>query len=168
MFKKLTFTVVAMFALMSLGCACQSGGFYRGACGPCGPCGPCDASYECSACEPAACTACQPAACEAVTCSACEPATPCGQSCGIPEPCQPSACGVSACGACDACSSCNTCTFQGCRLGIGSGNGLFSSFGSGAKMHGFGKRSAGYDNSEMYVTRGPRDFFDPNPNQVRY
>ena len=166
MFKKLTFTVVAMFALMSLGCACQSGGFYRGACGPCGPC---DASYECSACEPAACTACQPAApCEAATCSACMPAAPCGQSCSVPEPCQPSACEVSACGACNSCSSCNTCNFQGCRLGIGSDNGLFSSFGSGAKMHGFGKRNAGYDSGEMYVTRGPRDFFDPNPNQVRY
>ncbi len=163
-------------------------------CSPCGAsyeCSPCE-SATCTACQPAApcesasCTACQPAApCEAATCNACQPAAPC-EACMPSSPCGES-CGVPACG--------NSCSyeFDGCSTGncgcgmrnhfgqkatFGSENGLFSSLGYGQGFgHGHAKGmkhgvfGRGYDNyvnpDEMYVTRGPRDFFDPNPNVVR-
>jgi len=160
MFKKLTLSATLMIVLTSLGCVCSPGGNILGI-GGYNPCGPCVPSYECtpcgmSACDPVVpCGPCEPAPCEAcepVPCGPCEPA-PCG-------PCEQATygCNVPTCESACSYGVCNNASGFGVGIGFGSENGLFS-YGAIKHGHGFPRRAP----EEMYVTRGPRDFFyDPN------
>ena len=164
MFRKLTLTVVLMIVLTSIGCVCSSGGpFGVGIYDPCGPCIP---SYDCTPCGMSACDPVAPCEAACGPCEqavyACEPAA--CEPCGVAA-CEPSACGVAAC---ESACSCNPCDSGRCLtgfgLGVGSENGLFNSVGHGRTVrqgHGFNRAP-----EEMYVTRGPRDFFY-NPNSTR-
>ena len=158
MFKKLTLTVTLMIVLTSIGCVCSSGS--RCGIGGYSPCGPCGASYECTPCGMSACDPVAP--CEQATCacgpSACEPST-CAPSACEPCACEPAACGVAAC---ESASPGNPCD-------CGRGFGMRTGFGFGSekavKGHGVFSRAPA---EEMYVTRGPRDFFySPNSSQMR-
>ncbi|MGL6194863.1 MAG: hypothetical protein ACRC2T_08590, partial [Thermoguttaceae bacterium] len=98
---------------------------------------------EVSACEPACAPACEPAcapACEPACAPVCEPAC-------VPA-CEP------ACG-------------QGCLGNHSFGNGNLGNGGIIQPAPFFGKRQETAP-TNYYVTRGPRDFFDPNPNKIRY
>jgi len=181
MFKKLTLALTLTIVLTSLGCVCQSGN--RFGIGTYNPCGPCGASYECTPCGMSACDPVAP--CEA-SCDACTPsyvAGPCEQvTCGSepsacePSACEPSACEPSACTACEPSACTNACSCNPCDcvkglgvrtslgLGIGSENGLFNSFRHGTIRQGHGAFNQVPE--EMYVTRGPRDFFY-SPNSSR-
>ena len=156
MFKKLTLSVALVFVVTSLGCVCQPGGHFGiGAYNPCGPCVP---SYDCSPCGMSACdpAPCDPAPCGPAPCSPCEQAYTCA-----PAACEPAPCGVTACD--NACSY-NSCDTGGCfgivpRFGLGLGLGSPVKYG-----HGTVRRAP----EEMYVTRGPRDYFyAPNSGQMR-
>lgn len=188
MLKNYSFLVFMLVLLSSIGCTSSRMVFGPNACSPCGiascdPCGP-SACDPVQACEPAA--PCEPVGCESgcsvspkrlerfesfSSCGPCDnPCTnPCANACGPVE----QGCGV----------------FGGCGLGLGLGfgdpNGLFAALQhrncmgcpSCVKMRPFCgvgfRRGMGMGNGagadeESYITRGPRDFFDPNPNQVRY
>ena len=144
MFKKLTLSVALVIVVTSLGCVCNPGGhFGMGFNNPCGPCAP---SYECSPCGMSACDPAPCGPCEQAT-FACEPAA-----------CVPSACDATACEPCGAAACGNACSYNSCGCTIGFG--IKPSFGLG---HGnparFGQGNFQRPQEDMYVTRGPRDFF---------
>ena len=179
-FRKSALAVALTIVFTSVGCVCPSGNpFGIGACNPCGPCG---SSFDC--CSPCGMSACQPAACEMAECGACfaaeacEPAAcevaTCGPCACSPSACEPCACSPSACepcgcspAACDPCGcSCGLGMRTGFGFGFGNPNGLFSAFGNHRNVKQnrgvFGRPSP----DEMYVTRGPRDYFY-NPQTMR-
>lgn len=184
MIRVLASVFVTMILVASVGCAtypyngCAQPGF-GGQCGPamCDPCGP--APFMPAPCGPAPC---DPTPCGPVPCApaACEPA-PC-----MPAPCVPSPCGQGSCPSPGGypCNCQNGSVGMVCPVGFGNGAtaGMGVGMGPGTvcppapvlgppllKLPRAGICNRNQDpESELYVTRGPRDFFDPNPNKVRY
>jgi len=153
MSRKSTLAIITLtITFLSLGCACNGSrlGYYS--------CKPCTVSYNCNPCGM---SACEPAAsCESAGCAPCSVAEPYEyeQAC-----------------ACEAVTgeyaySRNSCSYGECdRQG-----GLLQSFGNHIKhvkpsrvIGNFGRGAYGaygVSPDEIYVTRGPRDFFyDPAP-----
>lgn len=188
MIRILSSVFAAMILIVSIGCATHP----YSKCGPMGygPCGPALMSgCDILPCEPAPCgpPPCGPPPCEPVSCvpapcgpPPCEP-VPCG-----PPPCEPAPCGPISCAPAmcnnNACPPgsyagcpCNTCNNQAAGLaGPFAGSGMICPPAPLLRpphlklaRPAFCNRNLD-DESELYVTRGPRDFFDPNPNKIRY